>query len=110
MADDISPNAVPFEEIIGIAPTSPGLLTPQQAMAIASRESFVVGPPYSIGVYSAAGDLCKLEVTRMIGGVPRSQSMGIDRRRSESAFGEACRKTWLMLLEEHEREQEVLRP
>lgn len=104
MTDDIRDSAVPFEDIIGPRQPDAEVLSPQAAMGIAARESMVIGPPYSIAVASELGDFCKLEVTRSVGGVPRSQSMGVSRRRTPALFADMCRRVWLMLLEEHERE------
>lgn len=103
MPDDIRDSAVPFEDIIGLRAEIP-LLTPQEAMQIAARESIVVASPYHVFIGAVPKDMTQLAIVRMVGGVPREQSMAIGRRRTVADFATMARQVWKMLLEEHERE------
>jgi len=81
-------------------------LTTQQAIEIANREAFLVGPPFAAAAFKADGDpMVTLRVTRMIGGVAREFAMGLQLRRSEAEFAEMARKVWSMLLQHAESDR-----
>lgn len=86
-------------------PDETPLLTSVDAIAIASRESFIVGPHFNITVLALPGDMVAMCLTRMTEGKPREFSMAIGRRRSPQAFTEVSRNVWRMLLAEHEQEK-----
>jgi hypothetical protein len=73
------------------------------AITIANRESFIIGPPFSVSINEAKGGpeaLVEFKVTRVIGAVAREYSMAIGRRRTEGEFSSLANKIWLMLWEE----------
>lgn len=81
------------------------LLPQPDALSIATRESFLVGPPYSVTVMAIHGDMVSMCVTRMTDGRAREFSMAIGRRRTPVAFTEVARNVWRVLLAEHEAEK-----
>jgi hypothetical protein len=81
-------------------------LTVQDAIALASRESFVISPPYTPSA-SAVGDMIELRIACMRDGYAREFSMALSRQRTPADFAELSRKVWLWMHQEHEREHRL---
>jgi hypothetical protein len=72
-------------------------IPPDEAIEIANRESFVVGPGFTCVSKEAPLNTVELRCIRMVGGVERAHSMYAQRDRSVPMFSAACRDIWAAL-------------
>lgn len=79
-------------------------LTVPTAIAVATREAFVVPPPYQVAILEVPNGMIELRIVRQREGHTREFSMALGRNRTADDFAETSRKVWLHLHLEHERE------
>lgn len=72
-------------------------IPPAEAIEIANRESFIVGPEFSCVAREAPLGTIELRCMRLVGGVERAHSMYAQRDRSVPMFAAACRDIWAAL-------------